>query len=280
MLYFHSDIGDDPLKFVYIRFALMFVLASMLVTGRCTSTQHTWVGSPQQTIVPSVDDGITQTQINTSTKWSPRFGQSSVVMPDGSIVLIGGETNNGYVSNDVWRSEDMGNTWTQLNSNPGWLPQSGQSYVILKDGSIVLIGGAKPNIGDISHMTFIHYNEVWRSTDAGTTWTLINASVGGSPRGGQNCLVMPDGNIILLGGRVGGDGRSNDVWRSKDGGATWTMINDKRGWSPRYGQSSVVMPDGSIVLMGGWDGEMENDVYRSTDEGAHWSLVSKTQVSR
>ncbi|MDO9323690.1 MAG: hypothetical protein Q7T80_01905, partial [Methanoregula sp.] len=54
----------------------------------------------------------------------------------------------------------------------------------------------------------------------------------------------------------------NDVWQSTDNGATWTQITSSPGWSARYGHSSVVMPDGSIMLMGGDDGGYKNDVWR------------------
>jgi PKD repeat protein len=53
---------------------------------------------------------------------------------------------------------------------------------------------------------------------------------------------------------------------------TWTLVNAGSGWSARYGHSSVVTPDGSIVMMGGTDGStVQNDVWRSTDNGATWS---------
>jgi len=38
--------------------------------------------------------------------------------------------------------------------------------------------------------------------------------------------------------------------------------------------SIVVMPDSSIMLMGGWDDTAKNDVWRSTDYGATWTQVN------
>ena len=57
--------------------------------------------------------------MNASAGWSARYGHSSVVMPDGSIVLMGGYDNGSY-KNDVWRSTDNGATWTQVNASAGW----------------------------------------------------------------------------------------------------------------------------------------------------------------
>ena len=36
--------------------------------------------------------------------------------------------------------------------------------------------------------------------------------------------------------------------------APWRQVNASSGWAPRYAHSSVAMPDGSIMLMGGFDG--------------------------
>ena len=58
-------------------------------------------------------------QVNASAGWSGRRGHSSVAMPDGSIVLMGGMGSGGVYKNDVWRSTDNGATWTQVNTSAG-----------------------------------------------------------------------------------------------------------------------------------------------------------------
>jgi PKD repeat protein len=199
--------------------------------------------------------------------WTPRYNQSSVVMPDGSIVLMGGY--DGSPEDDVWLSPDDGVTWMEMNTNAGWPARYGQSSVVMPDGSIVLMGGFDGTN---------YYNDVWQSWDDGTTWTEINISAGWSARYGQSCVVMPDGSIVLMGGQDS-NGLDNDVWQSLDDGATWTQVNQQPYWWPywsgRYGQSSVVMPDGSIVLMGGQDSNgPEDDVWQSTDEGVTWTEVN------
>ena len=212
----------------------------------------------------SKDDGATWTQVDTSSSssmWTPRYGQSSVVMPDGSIVLMGGDQNpsSGAPLNDVWRSTDEGATWTEVNTSPGWSPREVFSSVAMPDGSIVLMGG-------------MGTNDVWRSTDDGKTWTKVNENAEWPIRWAESSVAMPDGSIVLMGGQGVDNVYLNDVWRSTDEGATWTEVNTSPGWPARTDFSSVAMPDGSIVLMGGWtsSGNM-NDVWRSTDDGATWT---------
>ena len=51
----------------------------------------------------------------------------------------------------------------------------------------------------------------------------------------------------------------------------WTLVNASSGWAARESQSTVAMRNGSIVLMGGYDGpNLFNDTWLSMDNGATW----------
>jgi photosystem II stability/assembly factor-like uncharacterized protein len=214
---------------------------------------------------------------NSTSGVPPRSGHSSVAMPDGSILLMGGEllvsqsrsgdtvTFRSRVFSDIWRSTDNGATWSRVTAKAGWSPRVGHSSVVMPDGSIVLMGGY-----DYSNE---YENDVWRSTDKGATWTFMTKNAGWTPRSGHSSVVMPDGSIVVMGGIDSSKEYRNDVWRSTDNGATWTCMTKKAGWTPRSGHSSVVMPDGSIVLMLGGAGMY--DVWRSTDNGATWTYMTR-----
>ncbi|MDD5189322.1 MAG: PKD domain-containing protein, partial [Methanoregula sp.] len=150
----------------------------------------------------SADYGVTWTQINASAGWSARGYHSSVVMPDGSIILMGGMDDISG-KNDVWRSTDNGATWIQMTASAGWSARYGHTSVAMPDGSMILMGGS----GSSGYK-----NDVWRSTDYGTTWTLVNANAGWSARSYHSSVVMPDSSIVLMGGGDS-DGKKNDVWR-------------------------------------------------------------------
>jgi len=217
----------------------------------------------------STDEGATWTLVNVSAGWQPRSDFSCVVMPNGDIVIMGGFAN----LNDIWRSTDEGAHWTLLNASSGWSGRWGHSSFVMPDGSIVLMGGGYYPYGR-------YCNDTWRSTDEGAHWTLLNASSGWSARRNFAAVLMPDGNIIMMGGRDNSSiGDENDTWRSTDDGATWTLVNTSSGWIDRYSHFSVSMPDGSIVLMGGYSrssGNYLNDTWRSTDDGATWTEINKS----
>ena len=113
---------------------------------------------PVESAPPSNDDFTgTWTHMTAGAEWSARESHSSVAMPDGSIILMGG-TDSGGCKNDVWRSTDKGATWTQQTASAGWSARTDFSSVALPDGSIVLMGGFDGNK---------YMNDVWRSTDKG-----------------------------------------------------------------------------------------------------------------
>jgi parallel beta-helix repeat protein len=204
------------------------------------------------------------TLVTAGAAWSPRNYFSSVTMPDGSIVLMGGHSGSGNY-NDTWRSIDEGATWTLVNASSGWAKRNHQRSLVMPDGSIVLMGG---------HSGSGNYNDTWRSIDEGATWTLVNASSGWAARHGTSTVVMPDGSIVLFAG-YDDTVYYNDTWRSTDAGTTWTQVSPDAQWSARAAGDSLAMPDDSIVLIGGSNSQGDmNDTWRSTNGGVTWTLVN------
>jgi PKD repeat protein len=215
----------------------------------------------------STNNGADWTRITTGAEWEPREGHSSVVMSDGSIILMGG-SNSSSQKNDVWRSTNNGADWTQMTASAEWSARTTHSSVVMSDGSIVLMGGNSDGS---------YRNDVWRSTDNGATWTQLTGTAEWSGRGHFCSVVMPDGSIVLMGGYDDGEnGGWNDVWRSTNNGVNWTQMTANAGWSDRHRHTCIVMPDSSIVLMGGVNSYVGyyNDVWRSTDNGGTWTQLT------
>ena len=225
----------------------------------------------------SSDYGGTWRLINANTGLV-RGGHNCVVASDGSILLMGGINNEGN-KNDVWRSINEGLTWTLVNASAGWSGRYEYTSVVTADGSIVIMGGAEETSGSPNEL---FKNDVWRSTDNGTTWTQMTASAEWLPRGYHTSVVMPDDSIILIGGATSNSasGLKNDTWRSTDYGATWTQMTPSAGWAPKLWQRAVAIPDGSIIFVGS-AGHSYNDVWRSIDNGTSWTLMNiKYRVNR
>ena len=221
-------------------------------------------GGQKNDVWKSTDSGKTWTLVTENANWTPRYGHSSVIMPDGSIVLMGGY--DGSYKNDVWRSRDNGETWTQITNNANWSKRSWPSCIVATDNSIILMGG---------DITGSYTNDVWRSPDGGITWNQVTAHANWTPRYGQASVLMPDGSIILTSGRTGSSSFANDVWRSPDNGQTWTQMVANAGWQARAYHVSAGLPDGSIILLGGWTGgtAVKTDAWFSKDSGQNWFKI-------
>lgn len=207
--------------------------------------------------------------------WSERGGHSTVVLPDGSIVLTGGVGSGGNDFNDVYRSTNGGSTWTLMTASAPWHARNHHTTVALPDGSILLMGG-----GYNAYPGITRVNDIWRSTDNGATWTQL-PDAPWSARQELTSVVLPDGSIEVIGGVDNSPSPSwaKDVWRSTDGGVSWSQITANAEWPARFAFSSNVLPDGSIVVIGGHGGDPSNyhylnDVWRSTDNGATWQIMT------
>jgi hypothetical protein len=205
-------------------------------------------------------------QQTASAEWGIRRGASGVVMADGSIVLTGGLLNNsGTEYNDVWRSTNKGSSWTQMTATAEWSARFDHALVRMPDDSIVLMGGERLGA---------YLGDVWRSTNSGASWTQQTASAW-EERWGHSAVVLSDGTIIVMGGyahNMFGDNYKNEVWKSTNSGSNWSLVVEDAEWAGRNHHSSVLLADGSIILMGGYTSAgNQNDVWRSADNGEHWT---------
>jgi PKD repeat protein len=112
----------------------------------------------------------------------------------------------------------------------------------------------------------------WKSTDAGASWTQY---ITGFVRLGVNSIVVdpatPNTIYIGTGDRDGGDSPGYGVWRSIDGGLTWSARNTGMGNRTVY---EVLMdPTNSNILIASTNG---NRVYRSINGGANWTFTGST----
>jgi len=269
----------------HFRLLLLAVICIMLASPAMAVLNDTSETTPTPTLSPQTDYTLSDISTSDSARssvqslessanpwiqqtanagWGSRYYHSSVVMPDDSIVLMGGFVTDSLKS-DVWRSTDKGVTWTLKTQAAGWSARwFHHSSVTMSDGNIVLIGGS--GFGS----TFV--NDVWRSTDNGATWTQMT-NVPWLARSAHTSVALSDDSIVMMGGAS--DEPYHDVWLSSDEGATWQRQTADAGWMERFRFAAVALPDDSIVIMGGaTDYGHKNDVWLSTDKGASWTRMT------
>jgi photosystem II stability/assembly factor-like uncharacterized protein len=207
------------------------------------------------------------------------IGAVAVAPSNENIIYVGeGEnTMRGNVSEGlggVWKSEDGGKTWKNVG---------------LKDGRHVIniiVDANNPSVvwaGVMGHLFGPNTERgVFKSTDGGQTWRqtlFVNEQTGCS-----DLVIDPENSTILYAGtwRVlrtphslesGGEG--SGLWKSTDGGETWTNISSARGLPKGvWGIVGVaVAPSNTDKLYAIIENE-KGGLYSSADKGQTWTLQS------
>lgn len=218
--------------------------------------------------------------INISDKYyGGSIGAVAVAPSDETILYVGeGEnTMRGNVSEGLggmWRSDDGGRSWKNIG---------------LKDGRHIIRIVIHPKNPDIVWVAVMGHlfgpNEergVYKTTDGGKTWkrTLyVNNQAGCSD------LVMEPGNpsvfyagtwrLIRTPYSLESGGEGSGLWKSIDGGETWTNISSKKGLPKNtWGIVGVaVAPSNSDKIYAIIENK-DGGLYMSSDGGEKWSLVN------
>ena len=89
------------------------------------------------------------------------------------------------------------------------------------------------------------HNDVWRSAD-GLVWEELTSDAPWAARSYHGVEAVGE-SLILFGGQ-GPVEFFNDVWRSDDGGRTWSKVLAHAPWAPRAGFKSMVVNDTILIL--------------------------------
>lgn len=223
----------------------------------------------------STDDGASWTQDHAHEEspatsganafWTRRHTAGWTRCPANGIdylYVIGGDYDN--VVSDTWRTSD-GETWERMSASAGWNGRLLHMVGAL-DGVLYMMGGQTDLVGTA-------YNDVWKSTDGGVTWTLVTSSAPWAERCAVYDLVTFQDKLWLIGGGTYEATRTyyNDVWTYD--GSTWTeVLADGHGqWTGRE-YHSVKVFDNKLWILGGWRDANLNDAYYSED-GVTWTAL-------
>jgi photosystem II stability/assembly factor-like uncharacterized protein/outer membrane lipoprotein-sorting protein len=272
-------------------------IGSATMSGRIAAVAGRTEGGKTTLFVGAASGGVWKS-LDGGTTFKPVFdknpvqsiGAISIDATHPSTVWVGtGESwmrNSVSVGDGIYKSTDSGETWTNMG-----LHESEHIVRIL----------ARPDNGDVVYACVpgklwsdSAERGVYKTADGGKTWK--KALGGSNPSTGCSSLTMDSKNPdVLFAGlwdfrrkgwtfRSGGEGphaaSGSGLYRSSDGGNTWTELTDKAAAglpAKPWGRVEVVVaPSDSKIVYALVESE-HSALYRSADGGKTWEARDRSQ---
>lgn len=222
----------------------------------------------------------------------------------GRVSAIGVSATNqnlyyvGGADGGVWKSGDGGSSWRALTDH---LPTTAIGAVTVDpvNDQVVYAGSGEANFANHSRYGL----GLYKTTDGGENWEVLAAGIF-SGRCFSRIVIDPthtdtlyasithagglpsfDFNIAGARGHIGAL-LPLGVWKSNDGGITWTQLTN--GLPGDLSATDLIMdPSNAAILYAGIGhvfGDSRNGIYRSTDGGSSWNKLGgglpDTEVGR
>jgi len=186
----------------------------------------------------------------------------------------------GSVDGGVWKTTDAGVTWTPIfDGQP--IASIGALEVAPSNPNVIYAGTGESDI----RSALSSGDGVYKSTDGGQTWKNIGLR---DTRQISRIVIDPQNPDIVYVGALGhayGPNSERGVFKSADGGTTWTHVLDK---GPNIGVSDLAIAAATpnILFAGTWNTHRPPwstyaplqgpgaGVYRSTDSGVTWTQLT------
>jgi photosystem II stability/assembly factor-like uncharacterized protein len=204
----------------------------------------------------------------------------------GRVVAVSGIAGDpatfyfGACAGGIWKTTDAGMYWE--NVSDGYLNTAaiGALAIAPSDPNVLYAGTGETSIrGNVSHG-----DGVYRSTDAGRTWT--NVGLADTRHIGRIRVDPNDPNLVYVAalGHAWGPNPERGVFRSRDGGASWEQVLS-RGDRAGAVDLSMDATNPRILYASIWEaqrypwalssGGPGSGLFRSNDGGDTWTELSR-----
>ena len=185
-------------------------------------------------------------------------------------------------------SRDLWNTWLQKQAQASTfsVQADGSNWISLGPTDFANRSTSTANIGRLNSIIVDPNNPntyfagapaggIWKSTDAGLNWT---PSIDELPQIGVSGIAIDynDSNIVYIatGDDDGGDSVSVGVWKSTDGGVTWSQTGLNPSNAPSRMNDIYINPTDSNML---WVATTSG-LYKTIDAGVNWTLTQSGNI--
>ncbi|MGN6672160.1 MAG: Kelch repeat-containing protein, partial [Thermomicrobiales bacterium] len=224
----------------------------------------------------------------------PALGRShhtATLLPNGQVLVVGGDTTDAAGTDAITPTAELydpaSNSWTPAGALA--VPRGDHTATMLPNGQVLITGGETQAGGGDTALTSAA--EVFDA--ASRTWTATGALTTGRAR--HTATLLPDGRVLVVGGETPdsrGDrvtfiaaGASRHLAMAASSSAeiydpatrTWTPAASLT--TPRFGQTAMLLTDGSVLVVGGSataDGQPVATAERYNPVANQWSALPLT----
>ena len=252
----------------------ILLLSVILLWATAVEAQRSRAGAAQSKTTTTYDEKL-YNALDFRSIGPYRGGRSAAVagVPGKPNLFYMGATGGG-----VWRTTDGGNSWENISD--GYFGGSiGSVAVSTWDNNVIYVGGGEVTVrGNVSPGW-----GMWKSTDAGKTWSDIGMK---NSRHIPRIQIHPKNPDLVYAAVLGDLFKSSPergVYRSKDGGKTWEKVLFANADA---GAVELVMDPNNprILYASTWrirrtpysleSGGEGSAIWKTTDGGDHWTNLS------
>jgi len=254
----------DPVAALWTSVAPMNVMrsshtATLLADGRVLVTGGSTVSSTAATgYVNNTSAEIYDPVANTWTAAPPmsvaRSHHTATRLPDGKVLVVGGENVLYLVEPSAEVYDPVANTWTATRAAP-ISPRSQHTATLLPSGLVLIAGGFDIVNGLLTPLATAElYDPVLHTTTSTDSHGVVTTTITGgldftatTPMAfahyGQSATRLGDGRVAV----VGGNTTQTELY--DPAAATWTTAGTTAATHTAHG--AVLLPDGRLLVMGG-----------------------------
>ena len=203
----------------------------------------------------------------------------------GRVTAVHGVPGNdqlyymGATGGGLWKTSNAGQTWDNISDDQIPVGTIGAIGVAPSDPNVIYVGTGEAPIRGV---TTSQGEGLWKSTDAGQTFTFM-----GLPEAGQIAKIQvhpsnPDHAYVAVQGQIWAPNPERGVYRTTDGGETWELILEV---NEDTGATDVTMDltNPRVLYAGMWhhgrkpwfikSGGEGGGIYKSVDGGDSWEKL-------
>jgi hypothetical protein len=205
--------------------------------------------------------------------------------PPAKVFVVYQEIQDSTYTRVVRKSTDSGSTWEVAGRAPAqqlWMKQG--ALLINSAGHLFILSEAGGSVSPPNAYRWV----VQRSVDEGASWQVIDDWQHTPGLYSQAMAIAIDDadNLYVSGHGKRAEDEDGATWfvrRSSDGGQTWQLVDEWRGFAgvdAGYPRWAVSTPNGVFVLGSAYAGGDQYSRYlrRSTDRGGTWETIAEFPI--